>query len=70
MDNQTPTKLELTDVQFLLHIVSVCTQRGAFRAEELTKIGQTYDRVAAFLSSVQQPTPIENTNKDEVNSEK
>jgi len=39
----------LADLVFTLQIIEACTQRGAFRAEELSNVGAAYDRLRAFL---------------------
>jgi len=40
------------DIQGLLQIVDLATQRGAFKAAELGQIGQIFDKVSAFLMSI------------------
>lgn len=49
------TQLNLNDIQNLLIIVDLATQRGAFRGPELGQIGPVFDRVAQFLQSVAPP---------------
>lgn len=49
--SQTPINLSIQDLQNLLIIVDLASQRGAFRAGELGQIGQIFDRVNAFVSS-------------------
>lgn len=46
-----PTNLQLTDLQNLLMIVDVASQRGAFKGPELSQVGLVFDRVAKFLES-------------------
>lgn len=50
--------LTIQDLQSLKSIIDVATQRGAFKANELMVVGQTYNKLDAFLSAVakQQPT--------------
>lgn len=43
----------------LQSIVQVACERGAFRAEEMSQIGQCYDRLRAWLA--QMTPPQENT---------
>lgn len=47
-EGQVPS-VGLADIGFLLQIVEICSQRGAFRADELTQVGAVYDKVKAFL---------------------
>lgn len=39
----------IQDLLFTLQVYEACSQRGAFRAEELTQVGAVYDRLKAFL---------------------
>jgi hypothetical protein len=47
----TSPGLGLADIAFLLQIVEICSQRGAFKADELTSVGTVYDKVKAFISA-------------------
>jgi hypothetical protein len=54
-----PTNLAISDIASLLQIVEVVSQRGAFRAEELSSVGALYDKVKAFIvanTPAEQPT--------------
>lgn len=57
MENQT-TNLAVSDLIMLQSIVQVACERGAFRAEEMSQIGQCYDRLSAWLA---QMTPAQET---------
>lgn len=48
--NQAPPSLGVQDLLLMLQTIQVITQRGAFRAEELTPIGGLHDRLVAFLT--------------------
>jgi hypothetical protein len=52
----TPTNLNLQDLFGLKSCIEVACNRGAFRAEEMKAVGEVYDRLANFLTSVQQTT--------------
>lgn len=58
MENQT-VNLAISDLIMLQSIVQVACERGAFRAEEMSQIGQCYDRLSAWLAQMapQQETP-------------
>lgn len=45
-------KVEVTmgDIQVLVNIIDVATQRGAFRAPELKGVGEYYEKMAQILS--------------------
>jgi len=48
--------LNINDLQNMVSIVDVATQRGAFKANELTNVGLTYDKIVKFLDAVQKAT--------------
>jgi hypothetical protein len=54
------TNLAISDIASLLQIVEVVSQRGAFRAEELSSVGALYDKVKDFIvantPAAEQPT--------------
>jgi len=56
MDNQETTSLSLNDLQQVLNIFDVCTQRSAFKAAELEAVGRLYNHLSRF---VKQNTPAE-----------
>ena len=43
--------LNIQDLVNVLKVINICTQRGAFRAEELSGVGGLYDRLSAFVKS-------------------
>ena len=47
----TAPNLSLQDLLLVAQTIQVCTQRGAFRAEEMSNIGALFDRLVAFLNS-------------------
>jgi hypothetical protein len=44
--------LTINDLQALKTIIDVCTQRGAFRANELASVGAVFNRLSAFLDHI------------------
>ena len=53
MENTTqPPQLTIADLSSIKQIMDAASTRGAFRAEEMTHIGQVYDKLSAFLASV------------------
>jgi len=63
MDQPTeniPPSLNLSDIRASAEIIAICTQRGAFKAEELTTVGSVYDRLTAFLVAGEQSQAAEN----------
>ena len=51
--------LSLQDLLLVVQIVQIATQRGAFRAEELSNIGGLYDRLVTFLNATGAIKPAE-----------
>lgn len=51
--------LGLVDLQNAAQIIEVAVARGAFRANEATQVGSVYDRLAAFIRTVQANQPAE-----------
>ena len=55
--------LEVDDLVNVLKIVSTATERGAFKANELSFVGQTYDKFASFVQAAQAeqkaPVPVD-----------
>ena len=50
----TPTEAPgfgIQDLVFTLQVFEACATRGAFRAEEMSNVGQVYDRLKAFLTA-------------------
>ena len=54
----------LTDIVQCVEVLRVCTERGVWRASELSSVGQLYDRLTQFLTDAgisldQESTPEE-----------
>ena len=46
-------QLTIADLASIHSIIEAATQRGAFRANELTQVGTVYDKLSAFLQATQ-----------------
>ena len=53
---QTPG-LTLQDLVFVAQIIQLTSQRGAYKAEEMAKVGGLYNKLIAFLQSTGALTP-------------
>jgi len=42
--------INLTDIVQCVEVLRVCTERGVWRASELSGVGQLYDRLTTFLT--------------------
>jgi hypothetical protein len=65
-DQNSQTNLDLVDLRNLLMIIDVASQRGAFKAPELSQVGSVFDRVNKFLESVTPKT--DQNNQETVNT--
>jgi hypothetical protein len=48
-----PVQLTIADLQLLARIVDLASRRGAFQAAELSQVGESYNKLAAFLAYVE-----------------
>jgi|SaaInlV_135m_DNA_1039713.scaffolds.fasta_scaffold00019_61 hypothetical protein len=48
---QQPAGLSLQDLQTVLSIINITTERGAFKPNELTAVGTLYDKFSAFVEA-------------------
>ena len=48
-----PVAITLNDMKNMVMVLDICTQRGAFRANELTSIGQLFDRLNTFVTDAE-----------------
>ena len=45
------------DLQVIVNIIDVATQRGAFRAAELKGVGEFFEKISALIPPAPTPTP-------------
>lgn len=50
--SDTPHELNISDLATLKNIIDLACERGAFRASEMKTVGETYDKLSAFLAWV------------------
>tara|TARA_A100001388_G_C28578242_1_gene407583 strand:+ start:243 stop:500 length:258 start_codon:yes stop_codon:yes gene_type:complete len=53
MSEQTPT-LNVNDLALMAQLITVCSKRGAFQAEEMRVTGELFDKLKAYLNHVQE----------------
>lgn len=58
-------ELEVDDLVNVLKIINTATERGVFKANELSFVGQTYDKFATFVRAAQQEAGAEQTQDGE-----
>lgn len=62
---EAPASLSIQDLANLKQIIDVVSSRGAFKADEMTVVGNTYNRLVAFLRSVAPAAPAKATEEAE-----
>jgi hypothetical protein len=50
-------ELNLNDLSAIRNLIEVVTQRGAFKANELSSVGVLFDKITAFLEAAQAAQP-------------
>ena len=60
--------LSIQDVLVLRQCVEVAAQRGAYKAEEMTTIGATYDRLTKWLET-HMPAPEDTDSESQENTD-
>lgn len=68
-NEQQPASLSLNDLKVCLQIIDVCSQRGAFKAEEFTAVGALHQKLSAFLSQSEQAAQVKAQSDAEANPE-
>jgi hypothetical protein len=62
MTEQTNVNLTLQDLATVVNVIDVCSQRGAFKGEELSAVGQLREKFAAVVKA---NTPTETAEEKE-----
>lgn len=52
-------ELTVQDLTAIKQIIDVASSRGAFRANEMSVVGQTYNKLESFLGAVSESKPQE-----------
>ena len=50
-EEATAPTIGVTDLESCVKIIDACTQRGAFKGDELTSVGTVRDRLVAFVEA-------------------
>lgn len=64
-ENTAASNITLQDMVTMVNIIDVCSERGAYKGNELSVIGQLREKLAAFVK-LHQPeaaTPAEETDE-------
>jgi len=49
-DMEKNVEIPLSDIQVIVNIIDIATQRGAFRAPELKGVGEYYEKMNKLIS--------------------
>jgi len=47
--------INVSDIKLCLNIIDICSQRGAFKGEELSSIGQIRDKLEVIVKQYEPP---------------
>jgi hypothetical protein len=50
-------ELNINDLVAMRNVIDVVTKRGAFQANELSSVGQLFDKLSTFLDAAQKAQP-------------
>ena len=64
-----PESISLSDLQLLLQVVDLATERGGFRGPELSQVGALRDKLGSFLEVVAQQQAAAAAAKEETEGE-
>jgi hypothetical protein len=59
MSEQQEIGLGVEDLMNALRIINTATERGAFKANELSFVGQVYDKFTTFVRAAQEEAKVE-----------
>lgn len=62
-DNTAPSNITLQDMVTMVNIIDVCSERGAYKGNELAVVGQLREKLAAFVKLHQPATDAEETDE-------
>ena len=65
MDNTTNTQITISDLATIKELIDLACTRGAFRGDEMTSIGEVYDKLTGFLNTVIAAAQAEATQQGE-----
>jgi len=57
--NASGTDLTINDLNAMKVIIDIASSRGAFKPNEMVAVGQTYNKLTAFLDLVAKQQPAE-----------
>ena len=61
--------LGISDLRIFKQIIDICSSRGAFKVEEFTAIGESYEKLASFLAMIDAKEQGEEASDDTAESD-
>jgi hypothetical protein len=55
MENELTTNLTVADLKVIASLIEACNHRGAFKVNELTTVGDLYNKIVACLQTIKEP---------------
>lgn len=70
MTEQTETQINVNDFITVVNVIDVCTERGAFKGNELLAVGTIREKFAAFVraNTPQEAETANEISEDEIES--
>ena len=69
MSEQPDVGLSVDDLMNALRVINTATERGAFKANELSLVGQVYDKFATFVKAAQEEAKTQQSQDQESDEE-
>jgi hypothetical protein len=66
---QNPIALTLQDLTLTANVIDLAVQRGAFKAAEVTTVGNVFNKLVTIIQAIQPPKPEGEENTEEASPE-
>jgi hypothetical protein len=67
--NKQLEQLTVNDLILIKNVFDICSQRGAFKAEEFQTVGAVYTKLSNFLNAIMPPKTAEGESAEETKAE-
>jgi hypothetical protein len=51
-NQELQTELTINDLKIIANVIELATNRGLFKANDLTVVGKVFDKIAAVLNTI------------------
>jgi hypothetical protein len=66
MSEQQEVGLSVEDLMNALRVINTATERGAFKANELSTVGMVYDKFSTFVRAAQEEAKAQQVETEEL----